>query len=281
MGKSYEELENMIKEGIVPDEMRIIHSTWKNYCLYMLNTTCEPLRSIWREKMITSILSWKYASGSTPDTTLDALIILSDLDSSYTEKLTDDHWSKEDWKTFGRLNISGKRIISISHYPQESLEKESLICFEDICERKDLDMLKSSERLYELCTDWNKQGGKSLTSLDVQTNFFGKIAKVEYPTVDPVPKEGTPKFWKNILKGANIYLKENIHSTSSWKRFCIAIMKNDVTLKYLGFASCTSEKLMRANAISAFSDKQEEKEKAKKEALKLAAKLKKEKEAIK
>ena len=255
-----------------------IHTTWKDYCLYMLNTTNEPIRSIWREKMITSIQSWKFGTGSVPDPTIDALEILSDLPSEFTLKVTDDAWEREDWKTFGRLPISGKHVLSIAKYPQESLEKEALDCVKEVVKNKDVELVKSVPKMRELFDLWNKQGGKSITALEAQKNFFGKEEKVEYPVVEPVPEEFSEKYWENALSGAEVWFKENIHSTSSWKRFCIAILKNDVTLKYLGFAPTATERLARARAIEAFSKQQEEVEKAQKEAKKLAQQIAKENE---
>ena len=270
-----EDLKEPISQGLIPKEMAIIHTTWRDYCLYMLNTTSEPLKSIWREKMVTSILSWKYATGSVWDTTIDALQVLSDMPDQLTMDLLDDVWNEEDWNTFGRLGISAKRVLSISKYPQESLEKEALTVIEHIVENEDLDLLKSSSKLYDLATLWNEQGGKSLTPLEDQQNFIGK-KKVEIPKVDNPAEEGSKEFWKNVLSGARVWFRENIHSTSSWKRFSIAILKNDVTLKYLGFAQTSTERLARANAIAAFSDQKEEKEKAKKQAQRLAKQIEKE-----
>lgn len=278
-------LKDLVTSGVVEEEDREallalnkIHVTWRDYCLYMLNTTQDPLKSIWREKMVTSILSWKLSTGSVPDPTLDALEVLSDMPNDHTMKLFDDSWERADYKVSGRLNISGKWVLSISHYPQESLEKEALMVIEDIIKRKDTAMLEMSPKLVALADEWNAKDGKSITGLDAQRNFFGKEERVEYDVVEPIPERYSKKYWSNVSKGANVWFKENIHSTSSWKRFCIAILKNDVSLKYLGFAQTTGERMARANAISAFSEKQVEKEKAKAEAEKLAKKLKKEKE---
>lgn len=275
--KDKEEMVRDAKAGKIIDSLRIIKTTWKDYCLYMLNTTNEPIKSIWREKMVTSILSWKYGTGSVEYSTIDALKVLTGLDSDYTMKIVDDYWEEDDWKVFGRLNISGKFVLSLSKYPQESLEKEALLCIEDIVERRDMDMLKSSPRLYELALMWNRQGGKSLTPLEAMRNYIGgKFEKVEIEEIENPPEVGSEGFWDNVLSAANIWFKENIHSTSSWKRFCVAILKNDVTLKYLGFAPTTKERVARAQAISAFSSKKEEREKAKKQAQKLAKKLEQE-----
>lgn len=271
-----QELERVAEEGKVPQALRVVHTTWKDYCLYMLNTTDDPIKSIWREKMITSILSWKYGTGSVQNSTLDALKILTDLDNEYTMGLFDDAWESKDWNVFGRINISGKHVLSISKYPQESLEKEVLIAIEDIAERKDTGMLESSQTLHDLAVLWNEQGGKSLTPMEDMQNYAGKKEKKVVPKLEDPPEYGSDAFWDNIRRAANVWFKENIHSTSSWKRFCIAILKNDVTLKYLGFAPTTKERVARANAVSAFSSKQEEREKAKKEAERLAKKLEKE-----
>lgn len=273
---THEDRMEKVESGHILESLRLVHTTWRDYCLYMLNTTSEPIRSIWREKMITSIMSWKFSTGSVNESTLDALTVLTELDNDFTKKITDDFWEKEDWRTFGRLNISGKHVLSISKYPQESLEKEALMCIERIIDEQDMTMLESSDKLTELALLWNEQGGRSLTPLEAIQNYAGKKKKVVIET-DPEPADiGSDKFWSNVRKGMNIWFKEDIHSTSSWKRFVVAIMKNDVTLKYLGFAPTSTERMARAKAVAAFSDKEEERKKAKADADKLAKKIEKE-----
>ena len=52
-------------------------------------------------------------------------------------------------------------------------------------------------------------------------------------------------FWGNIEHGAKVYLKENMQSSSSYKKFCIAILKNDMVLTYLKFTPTYKERLNR------------------------------------
>ena len=53
------------------------------------------------------------------------------------------------------------------------------------------------------------------------------------------------------------------------KKVAICILKNDVTMKYAGFAPTLRERIARENAIAAFSNKQKERD----EALKAAERL--------
>lgn len=277
---TYEELNEMISNGICPYEMAFIHYTWRDYALNFLNTTQEPLRTNWREKLVTSILSWKHHNGSSEDSTIDALEVLSELSEDIVYAVTDDYWTKEDFKFFGRTNISGKAILSISHYPQESLEKEALMCIQYLCEAKRLDLIKASPKLYELAQLWNRQGGKSLTPHQVHRNYIGKEDnRIDELPSDKIPKEGTDEFYNNVVSGAGIWFKENVHSTSSFKRVSIAMLKNDATWKYLGFGPTLKERMARAKAEGAFAKNKEEKEKAKAQAERFAKQIENEEKA--
>ena len=291
---SEEELEEM-------KSLAVIHTTWEEYCLYLLNTSDEPAKSIWRQKMVTSILSWKYSEGSVEPSTVDALNILSEIDPSIVKLVTDDVWTKDDYHIGGILPISGKQNLSISHYPQESLEKEVQMCISYIIENKLFDEIDKSPSLKSIIEKFESVDVKTmLTPTQYLMVHYGNDAVKKKNKVD----ENTEKLYANIIRyddikeklkslkeGENItdpdikiwikritdanlkWFKEQIHSTSSWKRFTINILKNDITCKYLGFGPCMSERLARANAMQAFSQKQEEKEKAKKEAEKMVKKI--------
>ena len=216
-------------------ELNKIHVSWKEYCLYMLNTSLEPARSNWRNKMVTDILKLRFQGNSCPLSTKDALQILTDLPDSYTLPLIDEVWHKTDWKEHESNLKSKKDIITIVRYPQESLEAEALLCISKICAEKDESTLNKSPKLVELANKWNN----------------GEIYTPEEFRMSLVKKEKLNKikisedYWDNIIKGANIWFKENIHSTSSWKRFAVAIIKGDYTLKYLGFVPTYKEKMAR------------------------------------
>lgn len=268
-------------------ELNRVHVTWRDYCLYMLNTTSEPLRSSWREKMITSILSWKYGEGSSEPSTVEALEILSDIDPKIVKEVTDDEWSKSDFHVGGTLPISGKVCFSISHYPQESLEKECADVLKYLIDNKMFDELKKSKTFMKFADRCVKT--KEMVSPSVMlSNMFGnksgsqKNMKEEVfytqEQIDKV-KEFDEEWVYRVRRGIDVWFRESIHSTSSWKRFCINILKNDVTCKYLGFGQTLAERAARAKATEAFSQKQEEKAKAKAEAENLAKKIQAENEA--
>lgn len=46
--RPHDDLLRVIDAGRIPEEMAVIRTTWRDYCLYMLNTTNEPIKSIWR-----------------------------------------------------------------------------------------------------------------------------------------------------------------------------------------------------------------------------------------
>ena len=212
-----------------------IHITWKDYCLYMLNTSLEPAKSNWRNKMITDILKLRFQAVVCPLSTKDALQILTELPDDFTNELNDDIWHENDWRFFGSHRRSKKDLIAIVRYPQESLEQETLNCIKYICEKKDENLINSSPTLYKFCEKWNN--GEIYTPEEYRRSLItkNKLNKVNV----------SGDYWENNLKGATIWFKENIHSTSSWKRFAVAIYQGDYTLKYLGFVPSYKERMAR------------------------------------
>jgi len=284
------------------NRLSVIHTTWEEYCLYLLNTSDDPAKSIWREKLITSILSWKYSEGSVEPSTIDALDILSEISPYIVAQLEDDVWTKDDYHTGGILPISGKTCLSLSHYPQQSLEKEAQECIDYILDNglfseieKSLALQRVLKKFAEtevwsmltptqwLMVHYGNDAVKKKNKVDENTEKrYDDIISLEdvlaivhdQNRADDWRNYEKVKIWmKRIKDGNEKWFREAIHSTSSWKRFTINILKGDITCKYLGFGPCATERIARANAMQAFSQKQEEKEKAKKEAEKMAKQI--------
>jgi hypothetical protein len=71
-------------------------------------------------------------------------------------------------------------------------------------------------------------------------------------------------------------LREDVSYSPCWKKIAICVLKNDVSFKFCGFGATLRERQAREEAIAAFDTKQEEREKAKAEALRIAEQRKKE-----
>lgn len=294
-------------------KLSVIHTTWEDYCLYLLNTSEEPAKSIWREKLTSSILNQRYSEESIDLSTIDAINILSEISPEIVYNITDDHWNKEDYHLGRSLPLSGKQCISLSHYPQQSLEKEVHDCIEYILDNKLFNEIEKSKSLKDIIENkFEKYDYKTiLTPSQMSIYLYGsKSLKNKYnlneDSQKEYSKENLIKFseilrivnklnynennivmtelseyenniiseWiKRIKKANDIWFKENIHSTNSWKRFSIVILKGDITCKYIGLSLSSNERLIRAKAMQAFSQNQKEKEKAQKEAISLSKKL--------
>lgn len=73
----------------------------------------------------------------------------------------------------------------------------------------------------------------------------------------------------------NGMLKEDVSYSPCWKKIAICILKNDVTMKYCGFAPTLRERQAREEAMAAFSTKQSEREQAQKNAQAMAEEIEK------
>lgn len=116
------------------DELAVIHTTWRDYTLLLLNSTPDPLRSIWREKIVTSLTHWEFNSGSISEGNLAGLEILSELPDEFTNMVVDSVYPKEVWKKISRLPGSRRMKVFIGTYPQESLSNEANLCIKHIVE---------------------------------------------------------------------------------------------------------------------------------------------------
>ena len=111
-----------------------IHTTWRDYTLMLMNSTSEPLRSIWQEKLVTSICHWKFDTGSISEGNFVATQILSELNSKFTEDICDDSFEYGKWRFYERLLRSKRPIVNLGHYPQESITNEAMTCVKYIIE---------------------------------------------------------------------------------------------------------------------------------------------------
>jgi len=137
MAKDYE-IKLSEVEGLTPEdveslkELGVIHTTWRDYTLMMLNSTAEPLRSIWREKVCTSVTHWSFNKGSISEGNIFGVEVLTSLPDELTNKVCDDIFHFGSWKKLGRLSGSKRMNIFLGHYPQESLSNEAALCLKYI-----------------------------------------------------------------------------------------------------------------------------------------------------
>lgn len=316
--------------------LSIIKTTWKDYCLMMLNSTAEPLRTIWREKIVTSIVHWEFNSGSIGEENLVGLQVLSALPNDFTEKIVDDHFTPGAWHKDGRLTGSKKMKVVLGHYPQESLSNEANLCVKAILKNWD----EYNHLIFEtpmLNAMWNlaqRSMGQCLLPDELLTytlekpvddsSDIGWIDVCDDIYTNGIPSNKFKKYWRsgkienyplayqdensaiegcdennffyvqkiaqkdgsvklipltlkeqkeNFENLCDIILKENVAWSPCWKKICICILKNDVSMKYAGFSATLRERQARENAMAAFSKKKEERDKAKVEADKLAKRI--------
>lgn len=329
--KTKEEVSTELIEKV--KKLQIVHTTWKDYALILLNSTPDPLRSIWREKVVGSITHWEFASGSISEGNMAAIEILEALPNDLTKMVVDDWFNPGSWNKENRLSGSKRMNVFIGRYPQESLSNEANLCLKYIVENwKEYGHLIGETPILKSIWELAQESGgkcplpdevltyilekpiddkKAASWIDVARDLFTNgipsdkyaeyyhIEKIEgFPIAEYIPSsrewyirqqnsDGTwghiaevtfEKQKKNFLDVCDIFFKEDVSFSPCWKKICICILKNDTTFKYAGFAPTLRERLAREDAIAAFSTKQEEQVKAKKEAEKLAEQMKKEKE---
>lgn len=296
-------------------DLNIIHTTWKDYALMLLNSTPDPLRSVWREKVVTSLTHWKFSNGSISEGNVAGCEVLSELPDTFTKMVVDDAFYKGVWKKLGRLSGSKRMKVYLGNYPQESISNEANLClkyiikhwdedFEDGMKYKDL--IEASPLLSRMWDFAQKSQGKCVLPDEVCTYILEKpvddskygvwIDVSEDIFTNGIPSEKFKDYWKSdkiegfpfevesdiemqkkyFLSMCDIILKEDVSMSPCWKKICICILKNDTSMKYAGFGATLRERQAREDAIAAFSTKEEEKKKAKLEAEKLAAKIEKE-----
>lgn len=127
--------EDAVKDEI--QDLSTIRTSWRDYTLMMLNSTAEPLRSIWREKIVTSMSHWTFEKGSISEGNIDGMEILTVLPSELTEKIVNDHFEEGELVKLNRLAGSKRMNVHIGHYPQESTSNEANLCLKYIVNNYD------------------------------------------------------------------------------------------------------------------------------------------------
>lgn len=114
------------------NELNHIHTSWRDYALLLLNSTPDPLRSIWREKVATSVSHWEFGVGSISEGNIAGVEILTVLPNDFTEMVVDDHFTEGTWNKENRLAGSKRMKMFLGRYPQESIANEARLCLEYI-----------------------------------------------------------------------------------------------------------------------------------------------------
>lgn len=191
------------------EDLNNIHITWRDYTLLMLNSTNDPLRSIWREKVVTSLSHWSFGTGSICEGNLAGLEILSALPNEFTEKVVDDHFEPGVWRKEGRLIRSKRMNVFLGHYPQESLSNEANLCLKYLVKHWDEygHLIYETPILYKIWTLAQKSGGKCLIPDEILTYILEKPIndKDEAPWVEVcddvftngIPSDKFKKYWKS------------------------------------------------------------------------------------
>lgn len=274
------------------DKHKTIHFTWRDYTLFMLNSTAEPLRSIWREKIMTSMLHWNYYTGSISEASMNAMEVMSELPNWLTMKACDDAFDYNKWYMSSRLNGSKRPVCCVGHYPQESLTNEAMLCINYILDNWDeckcfVFESPALKKIWDLAQDSHgvglipdealtilleeKDGDKPSAWADNARKLFAnghtdkykkyyKHDKIEnFPLERSGDEETQKKYFKQVCE---VWFKEDVAWSPCWKKVAICILKNDVTMKYAGFAPTLRERIAREEAVAAFSNKQAEKAEA-------------------
>lgn len=275
-GKSIEELTG----GKFSNKMNLIHNSWRDYALFLLNTSNPQALENTREKVVTSITSWKYGTGSAPEPTLSALRVLSDIPHDLSMQLLDQNWESNSFVVKGRTNISGKYKLSLAQYPMESLEKMAADGLKYLLHNKEEDILRANKEFMDLSELWSQTDGMSLYALEAAKAFFAgvnwKDETLNLYKTDTILEAFSQKWYTAMEKAISIWFKEDIHSTSSWKRIAVAVLKGSGGVPdfgYIGFAPTYKERIARAEALQAFSSTKKEKDKAAQEFKKLESKI--------
>lgn len=233
--EDFKKLEAIEKEDKNCKELNNIHFTWKDYTLYLLNNSDKEARENWQEKMVTDILKHRFQGVSSTLSAYHALKIMSELPQDYVKSIVDQVFEENiDWKYYTTHSKSKQPIISFLTYPMESVEKMCQDIILDIVSKEDIKMLNQSRMLKSLTDLWQSE---------IYNCEEKRIAELNGKDYNNYFKD--KGFWGNIEHGAKIYFKENMQSSSSYKKFCIAILKNDMVLTYLKFTPTYKERLNR------------------------------------
>lgn len=166
----------MPNQALIQEVQRldVIHTSWRDYALLLMNSTNDPLRSIWREKVVTSFVHWTFGKGSISEENLLGMEILSELPTSFTKRIVDDAFSPEgdgSWHKLKRLPRGKRMEVHIGHYPQESMSNEAFQCVKYIIDHFDQygQLIDNSPTLHAMWVMAQMSDGACVTGDEILT----------------------------------------------------------------------------------------------------------------
>lgn len=181
----------LTKEELVEKakKLNLIHTSWKDYALFLLNTADEESRENWRQKFITSMIHWNFNTGSISESNIIGLEVMSSLPSEFTLEVTDDAWNREEWYRDKRLAGSKRQVVCLGHYPQESISNEANIALKAILNSWDENhyMLFDNDYISRMWDFAQKSNGNIITQDEVLTY-----------TLDKATDEKVPAYWVDV-----------------------------------------------------------------------------------
>lgn len=276
------------KDSIINEILKLndIRVSWRDYFLMMLNSTGEPLRSIWREKTCSSVIHTVFTKSLITESNYAGLEIMCELPDDFTENIVQDSFDYGFIKFLGRLPGSKKMDLILGKYPQESLANEAYICLNYILENWDEYnyLIFENTKLKEIWNFSQEFNGNVLFPDEINTFFLEKDVDKKYLEWiyvsrdifdNGLPSNNFSKYYvtefdncklsieeinqltleeqkNNFKQVIDKFLKEDIKGISNWKRLCICILKNDISFGYAGMARTYKERLAREQAIEAF-----------------------------
>lgn len=191
------------------NELNNIHTSWRDYALLLLNSTPDPLRSIWREKVSTSVSHWEFGVGSISEGNIAGIEILTVLPNDFTEMIVDDHFTEGTWNKENRLAGSKRMKMFLGRYPQESTSNEANLCLKYILNNYEEYgyLIQSTPLLKRMWDLAQKSGGKSILPDEVLTYILEKpvndknyglwIDVAEDIFQNGIPSEKYKEYWKS------------------------------------------------------------------------------------
>lgn len=300
--------DNMSKEELISKikEMNVIRTTWEDYMYLLLNSTPNPLRDIWREKIVKSITHWKWGEGSISEGNFAGLELLSELPNELTEAAAEYHLEEKDWDKHDRLARSKRINVTIGIYPMESLSemarKSCVYLIENFDKWGHLIGDNNYPGLNKIWDFAQRSGGECILPDEVLTYILENKIDDSVPqswiqAADSIFSNGHTELYakyykhdklegypfevsedvevqkKNFLEVVNVIFKEDVSWAPCFKKICICILKNDCKLGYCGFGETLKEKLAREESMQAFETNKEKERMAKLEAEKMAAEI--------
>lgn len=231
------EVEGLTLEDVASlKKLGIIHTTWRDYTLMLLNSTPDPLRSIWREKVVTSTSHWHFNTGSISEGNMAGVEVLAVLPSELTIKVVDDAFEPDGWYKGERLSGSKRMKVFLGHYPQESISNEANLCLKYIVKHWDeyghlIQEIPLLSRIWKLAQE---SGGKCIIPDEVLTyilekpvndKIYGTWIDVAYDVFENgIPSDKYAEYWKSD-KIEDFPLAEYIEDTE--ERYFYRIIKED------------------------------------------------------